>query len=150
ISRLKRSSRSADFRVSASNAAPMSGTVRFGGGASCAMISWSSPSMVSFASQQGQRTTNDFDDMGATLTAGSRIVNITTLAGIVIAALDTRGCPMKRLAVLATLLFLVLSAPAIAGAQSSSGGGGLGGVLDTLGGILGIAGGRAHGHVVLT
>ena len=54
---------------------------------------------------------------------------------------------MKLLAIFATLLFL---APGPAAAQSSSSGGGLGGVLDTLGGILGIAGGKLHGHVVAT
>jgi hypothetical protein len=52
---------------------------------------------------------------------------------------------MKMLALLATL---ILMAPAMAAAQSSSGGG-LGGVLDTLGGIFGLGGGRLHGHVVL-
>jgi hypothetical protein len=53
---------------------------------------------------------------------------------------------MNLLAFLATLLLL---APAPAHAQSSSSGG-LGGVIDTLGGILGIGGGRVHGHVVAT
>jgi hypothetical protein len=52
---------------------------------------------------------------------------------------------MKMLALLATL---ILISPGMVAAQSSSGGG-LGGVLDTLGGILGIGGGRMHGHVVL-
>jgi hypothetical protein len=52
---------------------------------------------------------------------------------------------MKLLAFLATLLLL---APVPAQAQSSSRGA-LGGVIDTLGGILGIGGGRVHGHVVV-
>lgn len=52
---------------------------------------------------------------------------------------------MKVLALLATL---ILISPGLSAAQSSSGGG-LGGVIDTLGGILGIGGGRMHGHVVL-
>ena len=53
---------------------------------------------------------------------------------------------MRLVAFLATLL---LVAPGVVSAQSSSGGG-LGGVLDKLGGIIGIGGGRVHGHVVLT
>src|SRR5687767_3337217 len=52
---------------------------------------------------------------------------------------------MRLVAFLATLL---LFAPGTVAAQQSSGGG-LGGVLDTLGGILGISGGRVHGNVVV-
>lgn len=52
---------------------------------------------------------------------------------------------MRLLAFLATLLLL---APVPVSAQSSSGGG-LGGVLDTLGGIVGLGTGRIHGHVVM-
>ena len=52
---------------------------------------------------------------------------------------------MRLVAFLATLLLL---APGAVSAQSKSGG--LGGVLDTLGGIVGLGGGRVHGNVVLT
>lgn len=48
----------------------------------------------------------------------------------------------------AFLAILVLAGPATAGAQQSSGG--LGSVIDILGGILGVGGGRVHGHAVLT
>jgi hypothetical protein len=51
---------------------------------------------------------------------------------------------MKLVAFLATLLLL---APGAVSAQSS--GGGLGGVLDTLGGIFGVGSGRVHGNVVV-
>ena len=51
---------------------------------------------------------------------------------------------MKLVAFLATLLLL---APGSVWAQSS--GGGLGGVLDTLGGIFGVGSGRVHGNVVV-
>jgi hypothetical protein len=53
---------------------------------------------------------------------------------------------MRLVAFLATLLLI---AQGVVSAQSSSGGA-LGGVLDKLGGIIGIGGGRVHGNVVLT
>src|SRR5262249_29289944 len=69
-----RSSRSADFVRSVSNAAPRSFAVRVGGGGSWAMTACSSGSIVSFPWQHGHTIRNEVA-IASTLTAAAARVN---------------------------------------------------------------------------